>query len=712
MDAERVRAQLKRVLGSSAFADAEHGSRFLRFVVEAALEGRTSEIKESVIAVEALGRSTSFDPKTDPIVRVEAGRLRTRLSTYYQTEGKADTILIVLPKGSYVPQFSQNKLERAAQKARNPALLMIAGALVGFAVAALLLFNSRRVPEPRDTLRLSILPPSGAVIEHSAISPDGKRIAFSAVSAGKLQLWIRPLDSLDATPLPGTEDAAYPFWSPDGRSVGFVARTTLKRVEISGGPAQPLCNVGPFRGGTWGSAGVIVYGPHPIGVLYQVPASGGTPKPATALDSSGGEVTHEFPTFLPDGRHFLYFAVSSRPGESSIRVGSLDSSDSKFLVNADASADYAPEPGGKRGYLLFVYGGALLAQAFDPERLALGRERRVVVAKIPYRIGHADFSVSASGVLAYRAGSLANRQLAWFDRGGRLSETVGSPNDYYSWSLSPDEKRIAAMETDPSGAAASIWIIELATGASSRLTDVSEITFTPLWSADGSAVLFSAGTEQAMSLRRQPMNAQVSASVLESDGPKFLSDWSSDGRFVTYFTPWPDWKKLNLFVADISKPSGKENPRRPWPSEYSEASGCFSPTTRGGGAPRWIAYTSDETGHDEVYVRSFPTGDRRWLVSKGGGWQPHWRHDGRELFYLTLDRTLMAVDIKDGSNFESGLPHPLLQTGIPPWEGPPEIPTSAYAVSKDGRRLLINPTIEAATAPPITVVTNWQASLR
>src|SRR5215469_10905075 len=396
MDAERVRAQLKRVLGSSAFADAEHGSRFLRFVVEAALEGRTSEIKESVIAVEALGRSTSFDPKTDPIVRVEAGRLRTRLSTYYQTEGKADTILIVLPKGSYVPQFSQNKLERAAQKARNPALLMIAGALVGFAVAALLLFNSRRVPEPRDTLRLSILPPSGAVIEHSAISPDGKRIAFSAVSAGKLQLWIRPLDSLDATPLPGTEDAAYPFWSPDGRSVGFVARTTLKSVEISGGPAQPLCSVGPFRGGTWGSAGVIVYGPHPIGVLYQVPASGGIPKPATALDSSGGEVTHEFPTFLPDGRHFLYFAVSSRPGESSIRVGSLDSSDSKFLVNADASADYAPEPGEKRGYLLVVYGGALLAQAFDPERLALGGERRVVVAKIPYRIGHADFSVSAS----------------------------------------------------------------------------------------------------------------------------------------------------------------------------------------------------------------------------------------------------------------------------------------------------------------------------
>lgn len=158
----------------------------------------------------------------------------------------------MLPKGGYVPEFSENKLEAAAQKVRDPALLLISGALVGFAAAALLVFNSRRASEPADTLRLSILPPPGAVIEHSAISPDGKRITFSAVSAGKLQLWIRPLNSLEATPLPGTEDAAYPFWSPDGRSVGFVARTTLKRIEISGGPAEPLCNVGPFRRRTWG----------------------------------------------------------------------------------------------------------------------------------------------------------------------------------------------------------------------------------------------------------------------------------------------------------------------------------------------------------------------------------------------------------------------------------------------------------------------------
>src|SRR6516162_1706376 len=470
MEPGRVRGQLDRILASATFVDAERGSRFLRFVVQAALEGRSGEVKETVIGVEVLGRSPSFDPKMDPIVRVEAGRLRARLSTYSQNEGKTDPILISLPKGGYLPQFSENKQAAGAQKINHPAVLLTAGALLGFAASALLLLHFRSASEPADTLRLSILPPRGAVLEYSVISPDGKRIALSAASAGKLHLWLRPLDSLDATLLPGTEDAAYPFWAPDGRSLGFVARTTMKRVDVSGGPAQTLCNVGPFRGAAWGSSGVIVYGPHPLGVLYKIPASGGPPKPVTVLDPARGEIAHEFPQFLPDGRHFLYFAVSSRPGESSIRVGSLDSVDAKFLVNAEASAAYAAQPGGQRGFLLFVYGGALLAQSFDPRGLELSGERNVVVPKILYRIGHADFSVSAGGVLAYRAGSLANRQLAWFSREGKLLGNVGSPNDYYAWSLSPDEKRPAMMINDPSGAGASIWIMELVSGASCRHT--------------------------------------------------------------------------------------------------------------------------------------------------------------------------------------------------------------------------------------------------
>ena len=252
--------------------------------------------------------------------------------------------------------------------------------------------------------------------------------------------------------------------------------------------------------------------------------------------------------------------------------------------------------------------------------------------------------------------------------------------------------------------------MELVTGASSRLTSDSGVAFTPVWSPDSDALLFATGTEQVMSLRRQPVNSLASVNVLESEGPKFLSDWSSDGRFVSYFTPWPEWKKLNLFFADIARPAGKENPRRAWPSDYSEAGGSFSPSPDER-APRWIAYTSDETGRDEVYVRNFPTAAQKWLVSAAGGWQPHWRRDGKELFYVTLGGTLMAVDVKGGSTFQSGVPHALFQTGIPPWKGPPEVPTSSYAVSKDGR-FLINGMVEGSTAPPVTIATHWLASLR
>ena len=383
---------------------------------------------------------------------------------------------------------------------------------------------------------------------------------------------------------------------------------------------------------------------------------------------------------------------------------------SKLLVNAEASGAYAPQPGGRRGFLLFVYGGDLLAQPFDPQRFELSGERSVLARNLLYNIGHADFSVSASGVLAYRAGSRANRQLAWFDREGRVVAAIGSPNDYYAWSLSPDEKRIAAMESDPSGAGSSIWITELASGAAYRLTEGSDFVGTPVWSPDGSDVLFSVGGEQAMSLERQPLNGRASVGVLKSEGPKFVSDWSSDGRFITYFTPWPEWKRVNIFVAEIGGPR-QEKPRRAWPNEYSEDSAYFSPAASRAG-PRWIAYVSDETGRDEVYVRNFPAGDRKWLVSTGGGWQSHWRRDGRELFYLTLDGILMAVPLRDARTFQPGSPHPLFRTAIPPWEGPPEIPTSAYAVSKDGQRFLINGTIEGLTPLPITIATHWQTGLR
>jgi Tol biopolymer transport system component len=713
MEAERVRAQLDRILASVAFAEAERASRVLRFVVTCALDGRADQIKESVIGVEVLGRSPSFDPKTDPIVRVEAGRLRARLNSYYLNEGNGDTIQIAMPKGGYVPEFSERASPPPPRKTRYPAVPLVAGVLLGFAAAALVQVYFRKTADPGDVLRFSILAPRGAAIEHSVISPDGRRVAFSATVGGKLQLWVRALDSLETRVLPGTEEAAYPFWSPDSRSLGFFTRSTLKRIEISGGPAQTVCKGGPFQGGTWSSEGVIVYAPAARGVLYQVPADGGSPKPVTVLDPVRDEIAHEFPQFLPDARHFLYFVASSPPGGSSIRVGSLDSLNSKFLVNAEANGVYAPRSGDRLGLLLFVYGGALLAQPFDPRRLELSGGRMTVAPRILYWIGHAEFSVSMTGSLAYRAGSHANRQLEWFDREGRALGSVGPLNDYVGWSLSPDGKRIALREHEPTGVETAIWVMELASGASSRLTDGSGYVGPPIWSPDGSAVLFSMsegqGDGRGMSLQRQSLNGRTSVAVLKSEGPKFLSD-SSDGRFVAYFTRWPEFKKLNIFIAEVAASGGLEKPRRILPSPYGEASAYFSPAAKGRG-PRWIAYTSDETGRSEVYVRNLPDGDRKWPVSTGGGWQPHWRPDGRELFYLTLEGALMAVEVKSGGTFEPGSPHPLFQTAVPPPPGL-ELPTNAYAVGKDGTRFLINGTREEAAPSPITIVTHWQTSLR
>src|SRR6266849_3565740 len=520
MDAKRVRAQLDRILASAAFADAERASTFLRFVVEHALEGRTGEIKESVIAVEVLGRKPSFDSKTDPIVRVEAGRLRDRLSSYYQGEGEADRVLIALPKGGYVPQFSE----------RQP------------------LAPPKRI----NVLRLSILPPENASFESFAVSPDGRKLAFTAALNGKLMLWVRALDSLEAKPLAGTDNATNPFWSPDSRSLGFVVIPTakLKTIEIAGGPARDIADVVVGCGGAWRPEGGSVYCPRPVGVLYQVAAAGGTPKPVTILDRSHAEVRHTFPQFLPDGRQFLYLAASSRPGESSIRAGSLDSTTSKVLLSADTSAAYTPLLRGHPASLLFVYHGTLMAQPFDSQRLELTGERTVIVPEIRYRPwDHARFSVSSNGVLVYQGGSAENRQLAWFDRRGNLLAAVGPPNDYRSFSLSPDERLVAVDRLDdPATVLPTIWLMDLSReGAVSRFTDpgAAEASLAPIWSPDGTEVLFSRGDDRGMRLLRQALNGGTAKSVLDSEGPKFPTDWSTDGRFITYGSQWPDYQYMH-----------------------------------------------------------------------------------------------------------------------------------------------------------------------
>jgi hypothetical protein len=417
MDGQRVRQQLDRILASSAFADAERASAFLRFIVERKLEGRDGEIKESVIAVEVLSRPSSFDSKSDPIVRVEAGRLRDRLTAYYEAEGGIDPVLISLPKGRYVPEFTERRVREAAMSA--------------------------------GVLRLSILPPENASFESFVVSPDGRKLAFTAAWNGRMMLWVRALDSLEAKPVADTDNADWPFWSPDSLSIGFFEPHKLKAVDISGGPAREIADLVMGQGGGWSPEGVILFSPRPIGVLYQLPAAGGKPSPVTSLDEGRAEIAHRFPQFLPDGRQFIYLAASSRPGDSSIRVGSLDSPHSKVLLRADTGATYAPVLRGHGPSLLFVHDGSLMAQAFDWRRLELSGERAVVVPEIQFRRWNkGQFSISSNGVLLYQAGCSEDHQLTWFDRRGKAVSAVGRRNDYLSFRLSPDDRYVALHRHD------------------------------------------------------------------------------------------------------------------------------------------------------------------------------------------------------------------------------------------------------------------------
>jgi Tol biopolymer transport system component len=707
MDADRARAQLDRILASATFSDAERASRFLRFVVESALDGHSSSIKESVIGVEVLGRSPSFDPKTDPIVRVEAGRLRARLGAYYQNEGKHDAILIDLPKGGYVPEFSERPWSGRLRIARHPAVLLAIGTVLGLALAAALAwFHSSPSPERGGVLRLSILPPDNAPFESFAVSPDGRRLAFTAVSNGKLMLWVQLLDSLEAKPLTTTEDALNPFWSPDSRAIGFFAVPhKLKTVQIAGGPAQDVADVVMGKGGAWSPDGTIVFGPRPVGILYQVAATGGTHKPATTLDASRGEVTHGFPQFLPDGRHFIYLAASSRPGQSSIRVGSLDSTTSKVLVSSETSAAYAPGMRGQPASLMFVHDGALIAQPFDLQRLELTGERVVLAPQIRYLRGRqASFSVSGNGVLLYQSGSAENQQLAWFDRHGRLLAPAGPRNSYISFNLSPDERHVAIQRSDD---AAGIWIMDLGReGAMSRLTDTGDeqAAFVPVWSADGSEIVYSRGDDQGMRLLRQPLDHGPAKVVLDSKGPKFPTDWSSDGRFIAFNSQWPDYQSQHAWIASLTASGQPAEPRSFLKHSYSEGGASFSPVA-GREGPRWIAYASDETGRLEVYVRDFPEGNRKWPISNGGGKAPHWRRDGRELFYLTQDGTLMAVAVNQGATTVFGAPQALFQTGIR--LTPQNLWANEYAVAGDGQRFLVNRRLPVTAPDAITAVIPW-----
>ncbi len=696
MQSEQVRAQLNCILGSATFAEAERACKFLRFVVELALAGREEEIKEGVVAVEVLGRRSSFDSRTDPIVRVEAGRLRTRLLAYYQSEGLQDPVLIDLPKGGYVPQFHERSSPRQNSIPNKTSLRVWS---LGSAALLILLVVWWLLPAaaPRQpALRLSVIPPPDSDVRSTAISPDGKYLAFTATSGKLTRLWIRALDSSGAQPLVGTENAAYPFWSPDSKSIGFFDRT-LKTIPISGGPARIVCETQAVFGGSWGRHGVIVFAQRPSGTVFQVRETGGTPRAITVVDRARGEIAHMFPYFLPDGVHFLYSVINLAPVQAALRVGSTDSPESSFLMNADLGAIYSPPFDKHTGAILFAYHGALMSQPFNAKSLKLTGAASQIAPEVRHVMLRPDISVSSEGTLAYQPNSEKIRQLIWFDRNGRELTKGGAPNNYASISLSPDEEHLAVEASDTTSGRAEIWIMDLKRGTLSKMGRNIEEAYTPIWSPDGSEIVFAAATNSVMTLARQRVDRLNAEFLPGPRGVLIASDWSADGKFLAYSRFQSEQGVWIRSAAESASDSGHPYSMDA-PDLYSpECCAAFSPTTSARG-PQLMAYSSLETGQIEVYVKNLPAGDHKWQVSTGGGWQPHWRADGQELFYLALDGKLMAADILPGREFHCRAPKPLFDTNILPFTYP-MLPGNLYAVSRDGDRVLVNYSPRRAITP-------------
>ena len=592
--------------------------------------------------------------------------------------------------------------------ARERLAWVIAVAAVAACGATLLLALKHGPGEPAATslVRFSVLPmehttfastETAAETPQLAVSPNGRYVVFAAGKRGERpRLWLRALDSLALKELAGTDDASFPFWSPDSRYIGFFTAGRLKKVAATGESSQTICDVPTGRGGTWGADGTILFAANIGDGLYRVAAAGGVPTPVTKLDAARQENSHRWPQFLPDGRHFL-FVVRGARAHSGIYVAALDSPERTRLLGSDVSFATVAA-----GHAFFVKGGSLLAQPFDPTRLQLAGDPLPVAEQVASGSpsGFAAFGVSESGVLAYAAGSTASRQLTWFDRRGRALETVGVAGEYMAPVLSPDGRHIAIGQLDARMRTPDIWLVDLARGNSTRFTYSPAGERLPLWSPDGAYILFSSTMRGPWDFYRKPSSGGGDPElVFESSADKFPTDWSADGRFIVFTvslpgTRWDIWL-LPLF--------GSRTPVPYLQTEFDEIQGRLSPNGR------WMAYTSNTSGTLEVYVQPTSPSGGKWLISTAGGFDPRWRRDGRELFYIAANQMLMAVPVKTEGAFEAGIPKPLFQTRVSPGVVPYP-PT--YDVTAEGQRFLLNTLIEDAPASPITVVLNGTAGLK
>jgi len=584
----------------------------------------------------------------------------------------------------------------------------VAVLLLAAALAWLALLRRTSDQSAGVAMRLELRLPS---VDFFALSPNGEQIAFVAPGAdGRNVMWVRALNSFNPRALPGSEDTTgIMFWSPDSRYIAFQAGSKLKKIEVAGPkPAQVICAVPFALGGSWNRSDVIILGTYD-GIM-QVPAAGGVPTIVTTTHVTHYNDAHVFPSFLPDGRQFVYLDVGEKPG---IYVGSLDVKPEKQsttrVVETGVMSGYVAPRDGIPGRLLFMREDSLFAQDFDSKRLELTGDPVPLAQGVSKFLLSAAFSASETGLLAYRTGFYRS-QLSWFDRNGKeLGDLHGSsPQGYIDdVSLSPDGTHVASTQINPTAKdlGVALWITDLNRGVSTRFSFEQVPQGSPVWSADGRRLAFGTTRPGGMTIVEKVVNGNSAEHSLVGETPdeKYPDDWSAGGELL--YTRQESGQNTGLWLADLTRSGDRPATVRPLiDSKFNEAQGQFSPDGR------WVAYASDESGRWEIYARSFlQETEIKTQISRDGGHDPRWCRDGRELFYLSNDGKVMSVKVKSGSVFQAEAPEPLFQVQhIHP--RPEGFLGFRWSVSPDGERFLI--VREPPSSEPIYVVVNWPAEMK
>jgi Tol biopolymer transport system component/predicted Ser/Thr protein kinase len=626
---------------------------------------------------------------TPPLDRVVRTCLAKDPDERFQTARDLKTALLWAMEGESASSA------RSRSRFGNAGWIVAAGVFALIAVAlGVLYFRAATITAPET--RTDIVTPATNSPASFALSPDGRKIAYVATGDGASRLWVRSLDSTSAQPLPGTEGALSPFWSPDSRSLGFFADLKLKRIDLGGGQPQSLADVtaatAQVAQGAWSEQGVILFNASAIAGLSRVPASGGQVVAVTKIGK--GQIGHRSPRFLPGGKQFLFTSTGTDPG---LWLGSLNAGEprtvSAFAAGTESVGEYlAP------GWLLRVRGNDLVAQRFDASRGQLSGDPVTLAQGVGFDQNSltGSFSVSPSGTIAWRGGSGGGkRQLIWFNRSGQNAGTFGAPDDANPRfpELSPDGKRVAVTR-GPVGAN-DLWIEEGT--RTSRFTFGQGGNAFTIWSPNGTRVVFQSNRKGTFDLYQKPADGSGREELLlESVDTKWPDSWSPDGRFILYRS---GQNKGDLMVLPLA-PDQKTTDGKPYAflsTPFNEANGVFSPDGK------WVAYESDESGRDEIYVRPFPGPGGQWQVSTAGGSMPRWRADGKELYYLSPDQKLMAAGVTvQGASLAPGTPEALFQTHV-------TVNTNRqpYDVGRDGR-FLIATEVESASTEPIHLLLNWK----